>query len=681
MVSSNTIELDVAILGGGFAGVYCAKAASKQLGARVGLISDENYMVFQPMLPEVAGGTISARHVISPLRMLCRRASVFRASVEEIQLRERLLVLNAGPFSGNVNVHFRHLVLALGAAVDLSRIPGMPEHSLLMRNVGDAMYLRTTIIGRIEEASLESRQDVRRRLLTFVVVGGGYSGVETAGHILDLFRSVYKFYANVSPEELIVYLVHSRDHLLPTLSRRLGEYSARKLKQRGLRLLLNERVKAVTADRVYLESGNTLETNTVVATVGNAPHPLVKGLCEANHFDCEKGQVITDEYCRVKGQTRLWAAGDCAAVPFVKGGFCPGTAQFAMRQGTLIGNNIIREERKMRLGPFTFKGLGEMASIGHMVAVADVLGMNFSGFLAWWMWRTVYLAKLPRLDRKIRVVLDWTLDLFFPRDINHLSPRSSRVLQEIYLEPGDVLFQRGEPAFSLYIIKHGCVEISDGKNTIRRLGDGDYFGEQALLSNRIWGHDARAVEPTRLVSVPAEVFQQIVSGAGSLAKFFRKSASKYKSRQAAELLGQKIPEDFLKRPISDFMHPEVYAFESTMDVQRALEVVREHPRSSHPLLDPSGKLLGMVEREDFYDFIKDPKTHAETSMAGLPLSTLPVYEAATPVRDVLSGLLRDGINKAIVSDGTHKPVGVVTILDLVTASCSNGTQRKTRHGG
>lgn len=655
--------------------MYCAKAICRKLGQecgnKVGLISDENYMVFQPMLPEVASGSISPRHVISPLRLLCRRAQVFDGVVEEIRARERTLVLNAGPFSGNLTVRYEHLVLALGAAVDLSRIPGMPEHSLLMRNVGDAMHVRATIIARLEEANLETRADIRKRLLSFVVVGGGYSGVETAGHILDLFRSVHKFYRNLKPQDLVVYLIHSHDHLLPTLSRRLGEYSARTLEKRGLRLILNQRVKAVTAERVHLENGTVIETNTVIATVGNAPHPLVSKLCQSEGFQSEKGQIITDENGRVKGQSHIWAAGDCAAFPFAQGGYCPGTAQFAMRQGKMIGKNIVATDRKEPLEVFSFKGLGEMASIGHRVAVADILGMNFSGFFAWWIWRTVYLAKLPRLDRKIRVVLDWTLDLFFPRDINHLSPRYTELLQEIYLEAGDVLFHRGEPAFSLYIVKDGTLEISDGKEGSRMIHEGDYFGEAALLDSGVWAHEARAVEATKLVAVPKEVFQQIVSGSGSLAKFFRKSAAKYKTHEAVKLLGRKMPPGFLERPVSDFMHQGVFSFSTDMKVEEALRVAREHPRSSHPVLDASGKILGIAEREDFYDFVKDPGTHADTTLKNLKLTALPLHLPATPAGEVMKNLTRAGSNKAIIVDDDQKPVGVVTILDLLAASCSD----------
>lgn len=667
------MEVDVAVLGGGFAGVYCTKAlagARSKGFERIALIANENYMVFQPMLPEVTGGTISPLHVISPLRLLCRNAQVLKSEVQEIRLKERTLILSAGAFSDNLSINYRHLVLALGSEVDLSRVPGMSEHAFLMRNVGDAMYLRTTIIGRIEEASLESRTEVRQRLLTFVVVGGGYSGVETAGHILDLFQAVYRFYPGIQRDELVVYLVHSRDYLLQTLTRKLGDYAARQLQKRGLRLLLNERVKAMTADRVYLDSGKVLESNTVVATIGNGPNHLVRRLCEDNGFEAQKGQVVTDQYCRVKGQTNLWAAGDCAAVPLQGGGFCPENAQFAMRQGKLIGQNILRGETQKQLQPFTYKGLGEMATIGHRVAVADILGVNFSGFIAWWIWRSVYLAKLPRLDRKIRVVLDWTLDLFFPRDINHLSPRFSTLASEMHLERGDVLFEKGEPAFSFYIVKEGALELSGGPGPDRRIGEGDYFGESALLDGGTWMHQARAVEPTRLVALPASVFHQISSGAGSLAKFFRKSAAKYRLRQTMDLLGRRMPEGFMSRPVAEFMSAEVFKLTVQTRVREALDLARRHPRSSYPVVDATGRFLGVLEREDFYDFVKKPGTTDQTTLEGLGLSSVPVCDTSVSLEKFLPDMMRSGSNKAIVIDEKRSPVGVITILDVLAASCA-----------
>jgi NADH dehydrogenase len=387
------------------------------------------------------------------------------------------------------------------------------------------MYLRSTLIARIEEANLEPRLERKRRLLTFVVVGGGYSGVETAGHMLDLFESIRVYYPNVGERDIQVHLVHGGDHLLPTLSRRLGEYSAMKLRRRGLQLALNQRVKSVTANRVHLENGAIIETNTVICTVGNAPHPLVTKLARDCGLETAKDSLVVENTGQVKGQTRLWAAGDCAAFPAPKGGQCPATAQFALREGNLAGANIARQILGEKLQPLVFKGYGEMASIGHRVAVAEIFGFQFSGFLAWWLWRTVYVLKLPRFDRKLRVILDWTLDLFFPRDLNHLSPRFSKPLKEIYLEKGDTLFHQGEPVFSLYLIKSGSLEIRDQDEVIQKIPAGGYYGKKELVEHGVWNHDGVAAEATNLVSIPSSLFHQLARGAGPLESLFSPSES------------------------------------------------------------------------------------------------------------------------------------------------------------
>jgi NADH dehydrogenase len=667
------LKLDVAIVGGGFAGVYCAKTLGKFArcsGRRIALISEENCMVFQPMLPEVVGGSIAPRHVVNSLRLLCRDARILKGRIERILWPERTLILNAGAFSGNIEIQFEHLVLTLGAVIDLSRIPGMSEHAYLLRNVGDAMLLRATVISRIEEANLESNPENKRRLLTFVIVGGGYSGVETAGQILDLFRCIHGYYPALSAQDLQVFLVHSQDHLLPTLNRNLGDYTARQLTKRGLKLLLNQRVKAVTAHRAYLADGSTIETNTVIATVGTAPHPLVTRLCEDNQLAADKGRIITEPTCQVQGQPQLWASGDCAAVPFGQGGYCPGTAQFAMRQGILLGRNLVRCTQKQPLQPFVFKGLGELASIGHRTAVADILGFNFSGFPAWWLWRTIYLLKLPRLDRKVRVVLDWTLDLFFPREISLLSPRFTTLLSEVHLEKGDFLFRQGEPAFSFYIVKSGCIEISDAAGVINRVTAGEYLGEGTLLGDGAWPFDAAAAEPATLVSLPADVFHQIVRGSGSLARLFDKSAAKYQSRETVIALCRNLAFQTGARTAGDLMQRQIQTLNGEMTVHEVLATMRAHPHSSYPAVNREGRLLGVFNREDFYEFLKKPETKAGTLLREMTLAALPVVPESLPVNEVVERLVRSGANKLLVVDAENRLRGLITVMDLVAAETS-----------
>jgi NADH dehydrogenase len=681
MADQSTDSIDIAVLGGGFAGVYCARRLEKMLGRdsrlRVTLISAENHMVFQPMLPEVVGGSISPRHVVNPLRLLCRRTVVYKGDVRRIDWKSRTLHFNAGDFSGTLELKFGHLVLALGAVVDLSRIPGMPEHAFLMRNVGDAMLLRATIISRLEEANLQRQSAVKKRLLTFVVVGGGYSGVETAAQIADLYRGVHQYYPNVRREDFNVYLVHSQGILLPTLRKKLSMYAARELGKLGVKLILNQRVNAVTASRVFLEDGSCLETHTVICTVGNSPHPLVTALCQENGFETEKGRVLVSPTCQVKGQDRLWAAGDCAAVPFVQGGFCPDTAQFAMREGILIGENLTRSFGGKALRNFDFKGLGELASLGHRRAAGEIMGFAFSGFTAWWIWRTVYLMKLPRLDRKVRVVLDWTLDLFFPRDINVLNPRYSTLLKEIHLEKQDVLFRAGEPAFSLYIVKQGRIEILEDDVVIQTLTAGDYFGERELLGSGVWTFSARAGEPSTLVSIPASIFHQIVDGSGSLGKLFQKSASRYQSREMIESMISRIPEEVRNKTAGELMETNVQVLKPTMTVREALLVTRNFPHTAYPLVDGSGKVLGVVNREDFYDFLKQEETSGDTRLETFPPATIPFTSPGVHVDQLLEQLIRSGTSKLLVLDGDGHLLGIITMMDLITAVQDSARGRAT----
>ena len=507
------MKFEILVAGGGFAAVYCAKSLARALGRegvqRVGLIAEQNIMVFQPMLAEVAGSTLSPLDVVNPLRLFCRGVNVLRGRITEIDLGKRRLTLDAGRFTSNTVIEFEHLVLALGSVVDLSRVPGMPEHALVLKNVGDALKLRATVINRLEEANLESDETILRRLLTFVVVGGGYSGVETAGQILDLLEGARPFYHNLRQARLRVILVHSGPHLLPEVGEALGCYAEKKLRRRGMEIMLNARVTSMTAYKVFLPGGRTIETVTVLSTVGNAPHPLILDLCEKNSLETYKGRIVTEPTLQVKGRDRLWAAGDCAAVPDNGQPASPALAQFAQRQGKLLGKNLALHLRGGKLQPFRHKNLGQLASIGHRTAVAEILGLHFSGFIAWFIWRTVYLFKLPGLQRKLRVVVDWTMDLFFPREISTLMPQPTELLQEMHFEKDDVVFHAGEPAISFYIVKRGRLNIFEDGRLLKSVGEGQHFGERAILGDGVRRRAAIASEPGTLVTISRKDFRAL----------------------------------------------------------------------------------------------------------------------------------------------------------------------------
>lgn len=661
-------HFDIAIIGGGFAGVYCAQQVLKRLGGdrlRVGVIASENHMVFQPMLPEVVGGSLSPQHVVNPIRMICKGADVLKGTVTSLSLEQRVLTLDGGRFTPNVKVSFDHLMLAPGAGVDLSRIPGMSEHAYLMRTVGDAMKLRAAIISRMEEANLITKHQQRKEMLSFVVVGGGYSGVETAGQIQDLIAGVRRYYDNIAEGEASVTLVHSGERLLSMLGDGLGDYTRRCLEKMGVNLIFNKRVRAVTARTVQLNDGTTIISNLVVCTVGNAPHPLIKALGESGAIPMDRGKVRVDSSGQVTGHDKVWAAGDCAIFPKADGGCCPETAQFAMRQGALIGDNIVASLQGLPLKPFAFTGLGELATIGHRKAVAMVMGLRFSGLIAWFMWRTVYLMKLPGLDRKLRVMAEWAFELFFPRDINLLTPSFSSPLGEMHLESGDSLFRCGEPAQSLYAVKKGCVEITDAQGQlVKSASAGEHFGERALLGDGIWRFDATAKQPSELVAIDGHTFKTLVQSIGSLETLFKATAQQYQLPEEIQKTVNAISETTRQATAAEVMTKSVTSLDASLSVQDAVQEFQTHPHSTYPVTE-KGKVIGLLRRSIAYDWLKNHGLTCEHLLIELPLTTPFKVSADMPVTELVQTLMRTGVSKAVVVDAEEHLLGMVTVFDLL----------------
>ncbi len=663
---------DVLILGGGFAGVYCAQRVVKRLrgtGKSVGLIASENHMVFQPMLPEVVGGSLSPRHVVNPIRLICDGAAVFRGTVRAIDLTVKSLILDGGVHSPNITFTFDHLVLALGSEVNLSRIPGMSEHAFLVRNVGDAMKLRATIISRMEEANLLESEAERRALLSFIVVCGGYSGVETAGQMIDLLRSMSCYYESVKPEEASVTLIHSGDKVLPMLSPKLADYTGKQLTKMGVNILFNSRVKAATACSVVLDDGRKLDASTIVCTVGNAPHTLILKLGEAKALPVEKGNVLVEDTGRVKGLTNVWAAGDCAMFPKCNGGNCPQTAQFAFRQGQLLGDNIAAALTGKPLNSFKFTGQGELASIGHRTAVAEIMGYHFSGMIAWFMWRTIYLMKLPGLDRKLRVITEWTFDLFFPRDINLLTPNYTSPMEDIHLEAGDPLFHSGEPAFSFYAVKSGRVDITDSNGELVKAATaGQHFGERALLEDHIWRYNATAKEPSTLVAIGDRVFQKLVGSIGSLNKIFLKSAETYDSEQEIKEVIKHLPERSKQGFVRDLMSTHVASICEDSSLQDALSLFQHERHSGYPVLDAQGVVKGLLRRSDTLEWLKHNPIDSVVQVKALPIKRPLFVTQDDALPEVFETLIRTGASKAIVCDAEKKLLGMLTLADILSAA-------------
>jgi NADH dehydrogenase len=408
----------IIVLGGGFAGIYAMKELDRLLGrapdVEITLINRENFFVFTPMLHEVAASDLDLTHIVNPIRKLTRHASFFKGDVVEIDLEHKAVVVAHGVEKQHVHrLEYDHLVLALGSVTNFFGIPGLAERAFTMKTLGDAIALRNRVIDSLDEADFECCPEVRRRMMTFVVAGGGFAGVETAAAVHDFILDALHHYPNLKPSDVRMILVHPGKVILPELSEKLGAYAQRKLSQRGMDIRLGTRVAGFSGDCVELSDGSKIASANLVWTAGTAPNPLLAKLpCVV-----ERGRVAVDPFLEVPSWPGVWSLGDCAFVPDGKGGSFPPTAQHASRQGKVLARNIAAAIRGGRKRPFVFTTLGQLAAIGRRTGVASILGINFSGFVAWWLWRTIYLMKLPRLERKLRVGIDWTLDVMFTKDL------------------------------------------------------------------------------------------------------------------------------------------------------------------------------------------------------------------------------------------------------------------------
>jgi NADH:ubiquinone reductase (H+-translocating) len=409
----------IVILGGGFGGVYAAihleKLMARERTAEICLVSRDNFFLFTPMLHEIAASDLEVTNIVNPLRKLLRRVEVLVGSVNQIDLPNQRVLISRGYRNRPQQIGYDHLVIALGSITNFHNLPGFSELALTMKALPDAIRLRAQILQRLEDANSESDGIDRRSLLTFVVAGGGFAGVETVAAVNDFVRETLPFYPNLSEEMLRVILVHSGPAILPELGDSLGRYTEKILAERGVEIRLNTRAKSMTETEVVLADGVSIPSRTLVWTAGTVPSPIISSLPGAK----ERGRLLVNQFLQVPDWPNVWAVGDCSFVPNIRnpGKSHPPTAQHAIREGKVVAQNIAAVLSGRPLKSFSFRTIGLLASIGRRMGVARIFGFNFSGFFAWWMWRTVYLSKLPGLDKKVRVAFDWTLDLLFPKDV------------------------------------------------------------------------------------------------------------------------------------------------------------------------------------------------------------------------------------------------------------------------
>jgi NADH dehydrogenase len=427
----------VVILGAGFAGLYAAleleRTVARDPGVEVLLIDRQNFLLFTPMLHEVASGSLDPSSIVVPIREALRRVQFLSAETTAVDFAARTVTVAYGLDRRTRTIEFEQLLITAGAQTRFP--PSLRPHVHGMKTINDALVLRNWLIGLLERAEMEADPVHRRALLTIAVAGGGFSGVETIGAINDFLRQVARHYRNASVESASLVLLEPMERLLPEFDPALGEYTAAKLRAAGIDVRLRTKVAAFDGRALEIESSSDaarlepLSTRTLIWTAGVMPSPLIESLS----LEKERGRIVVDDTLAVPGHGGVWACGDCAAVPSRSGKPCPPTAQHAMRQGVHAGRNIAAAVRgeATKTRPYHYEMVGQFAAIGRQRAVATLFGVRFSGFIAWLMWRGAYLLMLPRLNRKIRVLLQWILEICFARDTVQLltaeNVRSGRV--------------------------------------------------------------------------------------------------------------------------------------------------------------------------------------------------------------------------------------------------------------
>jgi len=661
----------VVIVGGGFAAVQFAKNLRSNLDAsqcEILLFNRENHMVFHPLLADVAGASINADAAAAPLRQMlpgvgCRTERVQRIdlSTSEIEFDDANGTLT--------RLHYDHVVIACGAENNLGIIPGMTEHAFAFKVMHDALDLRQHVVHQMENAEASSDPDRRRWYLSFIIVGAGFSGVEVAGEINELVRSSTRFYRNFQKSDIAVTMVHSQDQILPEVAPKLREFAQKRMQKAGITMLLNSRAVAATHEGIQLQDGRMLGAATVVCTIGTTVSPIVQRL----DVPKERGRIRTAPDMRIEGLTNAWAVGDCALIinAFDNKPSAP-TGQFAERQGRQAALNLVRVLKGEPTQPFRFKALGQLCSIGGYQAVAEMLGMRISGFLAWVLWRGVYLFKLPTWSRRIKVALDWGWDVIFPRDLSFLNTDAAKRLTHAYYRPGDFIHHQGELAQVFSVIEEGEVEIlqtteqSSEPKVVGVLAKGDFFGEAALLGNRPHETSIRARTVVRLAQIGGALFSQMASSFAPLRDLISKaviqrSGDFWRRLPTAKSLldGESIAS------LLDPLPANLLTKDTTLaDAVRALA---ESATGELLVIDEKERLWGTLDRDDLYQIIAriaitptETRGDATQRKLGDLLPGTPVYVALEDSALVASATMLDhGISSLPVvrSKDDPRPVG------------------------
>lgn len=659
----------IVIVGGGFGGVKCAQKLRKLLpNCEIILFNAENHMVFHPLLAEVAGGAIQPKDVAAPLRQLLHGVNCRTEEVLALEVKDNCIEYEAHD-GRRKRLTYDHLVIACGNTSNLAMVPGMDEHAYALKTVGDGLALQAHIMECLEKAEVCEDPEMKQHYLSVVVVGAGFSGVEVAGEINHLMRKSIKFFNHIQKSDINVMLVHGQDEILPQISPELRKFAREALIKEGVNVVLNSIAAACTNHGISCKDGKFLKANTIVCTIGTTMLPIIQKLDVAKG---QGGRLETKADMSLKDFDNVWAVGDVAAiVNAVDGNLSPPTAQFAERQGKQVAANIARRVMGQETQPFSFKMLGQLCSIGGHNAVAEIMGMKIAGFPAWFLWRGIYLSKLPSFAQQVRVGCEWGLDLIFPRTLSHLKADRSRRVSRGYFPAGDMVFSEGDPATDFYVIESGEVEIlkdTDGDGTleiIAVLGPGDFFGEGALLEAtlRMRNASVRARTDLEVTIIGRSVFNQISTALvplrDAMAAAMKRRTNIWKNLSDVREIIDQVPLKELLEPLPaqpvtpscrieeligrlnsnriefcvvvDEKDGRVCGIVTRSDLFRAIEVAAALPQNSH---------MNICVREIM---VKDPVTVNLNETTTLALSTMREHGLKTlPVIDNPSSRIAKG---------------------------------------
>ena len=434
----------IVILGSGFAAVECAKKLEKEFGndseIELVMIGEDNFLLFTPMLPQVASGMIETRHIVFPIRTICKKTKFYEGRIKNVDPYGKLVTLWGTGDKRSISIHYDFLVVALGSETNFFGMADVEKNAYTMKTLNDAVMLRNRIIDMLEQAENETNPILRKSFLNFVVVGGGFAGIETAGELMDLLLDVRKYYPSIQKDDLKVIVLEAMGEILPGFNKKLASFAKQKLKERGIDIQLKKAVTSFDGNEVTIKTLdetpkdsidqseiNSIITKTLIWTAGITPVNTIK----RSMFKTEKGKIVINNFLEVPKFPGVFAIGDCALFvdPITNRPFPP-TAQIAEAQAKMAAKNLISLIKNSEKEKFVYHSKGQLAIIGKRTGIATFLGMNISGFLAWLIWRNVYLSKIPTFDKKTRVFLDWIIDLFFDRDVSRLKIMKRETVKE-----------------------------------------------------------------------------------------------------------------------------------------------------------------------------------------------------------------------------------------------------------